>query len=98
MDTEKLDMETTEDPKPRDINKLVELPYSEMTEEEIELVINFRAESIANDLVHTHNMERIEDATRQQIATNEATAARAMEQLDALTRHAIESYEAASNG
>ena len=97
MAAESADMEV-EKTGPRDINTLCDLPYSEMTDEEIDILISFKAEGIANDIMHIKNLQVMEEAANAQIAYSRQTADSAMNVLDELTRHAIRRYEDASNG
>lgn len=97
MTAETLNIEN-EKTEPRDINTLCDLPYSEMTDEEIDILINFKAEGIANDITHIKNMQIMEEAANTQIAYSRQTANSAMNVLNEMTRHAIQRYEDASNG
>ena len=56
--------------KPRTINDLIDLPYSEMTEDEIALVVEFKANIKARDAEHetvkilaAEHLERMRDIT-----------------------------------
>ena len=49
-----------EDTGPRTIDELVDLPYSEMTEEEIELLVEWKAANRARDEEHQRRMEALQ--------------------------------------
>lgn len=83
---------------PRDINELLDLPYSEMTEQEIELVIQFKADVQTRDALHNETMKKL-DAHLQDVAQqNRRAADAAIERLNELTAHALERFKDASNG
>ena len=98
MDIEQEMLENIEDPKPREISKLYDLEYSEMTDEEIELLINYKAEVIANSLVNQHIMQSVQDGMKEQVNHSREVAENSMNILNDLTRHAIDRFERESNG
>lgn len=53
---------TTESSGTIDVNKLLDRPYSELTDEEIEVVIEFRASVMARDKAHAERLQAIRDA------------------------------------
>lgn len=59
---------------PRGINELIDLPYSEMTEEEISIVIEWKAANKARDDAYRESINAINERTRQlaEIAKNES--------------------------
>lgn len=46
---------------PRDIRELLTLDYSEMTSEEIDLVVDWKAERKANEQAHIESMQKLEN-------------------------------------
>lgn len=95
---EDMENEENEEKKPRGINDLIDLPYSEMTEEEIELVVEFKASVKARDAQHAEAMKVLQDGINAEIAIHQEMANKAMDTLNALTKHAINRFEDASNG
>lgn len=51
----------------RQIGKLLTLPYSEMTEEEIDRVVSFKAEVKADEAMHKEQMAAMNEAHEQRI-------------------------------
>ena len=80
---------------PRTIDELIDLPYSEMTEEEIALVVDFKAEVKARDAQHAARMEAIQESIAENAAVHRAMAEKADDLLTKLTEHAIEQYNEA---
>lgn len=66
----------TESSKKIDVNKLLDKPYSELTDEEIEAVIEFRASVKARDKAHAERLQAIRD-------TSDRIAAQQQEQVQA---------------
>ena len=91
------DQEILEPEKPRDINQLIDLPYSEMTEAEIELVIEFKAAIKARDEAHERRIKIIQDGINEQIRIQQEAAIAAQNKLDELTAHAINRFNEVSN-
>lgn len=92
------DEEEEEKAPPRDINKLLDLPYSEMTEEEIALVIEYKAAIKARDEAHEEAMRLLKEGMEREIAANQEMADKAQAMLEELTRHAINRFEDATYG
>ena len=67
---------TTESNKEIDVNKLLDRPYSELSDDEIEAVVEFRAGVKARDRAHAERLQAIRDA-------GERIAARQQEQVQA---------------
>lgn len=96
MDTDTENAEqTTEE---RDINKLLDLPYSEMTENEIERVVEFRAEVKARDAQFEQTLEAIKEASDAQLKVMQEQAKNDAERQDALLQASIERMQKASEG
>lgn len=83
---------------PRDINELIDMPYSEMTEQEIELVIQFKADVQTRDALHSETMKKLDEHLQDAAAQNKRAADAAIERLNELTAHAIERFEDTTNG
>lgn len=79
--------------KPRTINDLIDLPYSEMTEDEIALVVEFKANIKARDAEHEARMEALHESMAESAAANREIAQKADALLTELTAHAIERYK-----
>lgn len=94
MDTENTEQTTEE----RDINKLLDLPYSEMTEEEIERVIEFKAEVKARDAQFEQTLEAIKGASDAQLKVMQEQAEKDAERQDALLQASIERMQKVSEG
>lgn len=89
----KPDADISEPEKPRDINELLDLPYSEMTDEEIERVIQFKADVQTRDALFAAQNNAISEALTQAAAMHMDIANNAQARLNELTAHAIARYE-----
>lgn len=78
---------------PRDINELIDLPYSEMSDEEIELVVEFKANVKARDAEHEARMAALHETMAESAAANAAIAQKADALLTELTAHAVQRYK-----
>lgn len=85
--------EQAEQVEPRTIDELIDLPYSEMTEEEIELVVEFKTQVRLRDEEHAQKMEIINNAAQQMIATNQAIADENRAILNSLVNAAVAKLE-----
>lgn len=72
-----------------DVNKLLDKPYSELTEDEIEAVIEFKAGVIARDQAHTERLKAIQDTGDKLIAQQEAQAQEARDSQNTLLRASL---------
>lgn len=81
----------------RTIDELIDLPYSEMTDEEIELVVNFKASVIAREEEYKQRMQMLHDQMQEKIEIHREAANRSSEQLNRLTKLALDRFEKASN-
>lgn len=75
---------TTESSEPIDVNKLLDKPYSELTDAEIEAVIEFKANVKARDKSHAERLQAIKDASDRLIAQQQKQVQAAHEAQDAL--------------
>ena len=80
---------------PRGINELIDLPYSEMTDEEIELVVEFKAAVKARDAEHEARMALLHETMAESASANAAIAQKADALLTELTAHAVQRYKEA---
>lgn len=87
-----------EKPKPRKIDEIIDLPYSELTDEEIESLVEFKAECKTRDALYSEQMRMIQDNLAEMARANQEIAEKAERQLQELTQHAIKRFEVASNG
>ena len=78
-----------EDTGPRTIDELVDLPYSEMTEEEIELLVEWKATNRARDEEHQRRMDALQAHFAEEIAIHRQAAAESKAVLDNLTAAAL---------
>lgn len=89
-------MDEIENVEPRNINELIDLPYSEMTDEEIEIVIQWKAANLARDEQHEQRMQAMHDYFDEQITIQRTIAESSTKLLENLTAHAIKRYEEVS--
>lgn len=75
---------TTESSKEIDVNKLLDRPYSELTDAEIEAVIEFRASVKARDKAHAERLQAIRDASDRIAAQQQEQVQAAHDAQDAL--------------
>lgn len=83
---------------PLDINKLIDKPLNELTEEEAAFVIDYKAAIKARDDAYMQRQAELREHMQALAAIHGEMAAKAEAQLEALTAHAIEAYKVASNG
>ena len=72
-----------------DVNKLLDKPYSELTEEEINEVIEFKAGVIARDQAHTERLKAIQDTCNKLVEQQEAQAQEARDNQNALLQASL---------
>ncbi len=72
-----------------DVNKLLDKPYSELTEEEINEVIEFKAGIIARDQAHTERLKAIQDAGDKLVEQQEAQAQEARDNQNTLLQASL---------
>ena len=75
---------TTESNGQIDVNKLLDKPYSELTDAEIEAVIEFRASVKARDRSHAERLQAIRDASDRIVAQQQEQVQAAHDAQDAL--------------
>ena len=83
------DIAQVEDTGPRTIDELVDLPYSEMTEDEIELIVEWKAANRARDEEHQRRMDALKAHFAEEIAIHRQAAAESKAVLDNLTAAAL---------
>lgn len=76
--------------KPRSIDELYPLPYSEMTEEEIERVVEFKANLQARNKANAERLEAITAASKAMIEQNEKQYQEAKAAQDKLLSFSLE--------
>lgn len=81
-----------------DINKLIDKPYSEMTEEEINAVIEFKAQVKARDKQFSETLQAIKDAQAEQLKIMKDTASKDAARQDAFLQASIERLNRANGG
>ena len=72
-----------------DVNKLLDKPYSELTDEEINEVIEFKAGVIARDQAHAERLQAIRDAGDKLVEQQEAQAQEARDNQNALLQASL---------
>ena len=85
-----------EEGKTRSIDELADLPYSEMTEEEIELMVEFRATIKARDTAYTEAMNALRAHNNEMIEIAQKESEAAKSALKKLVEQANTFYENAS--
>lgn len=86
-------MSETQNPRP--IDDIIDLPYSELTEEEIELVIDYKAQIKARDEQFAARMKAQRQASLQSIQIAQAAAQRDKTAFDNLVNAAYARLETA---
>lgn len=81
-----------------DINKLLDKPYSEMTEEEIAAVVEWKAQVKARDKQFKETLQAIKDAQAKQLKVMQETAERDAARQDAFLQASIERLNRANGG
>lgn len=76
-------------PEPRTIDELIDLQYSEMTDDEIERLIDWKAEIKARDEQYKKQQEELAAMMAEKAAANKAAADSSMELLNKLCAAAI---------
>ena len=89
---------TTESSKEIDVNKLLDRPYSELTDEEIEAVIDFRASVKARDRSHAERLQAIKNAGDRLIAQQQEQVQAAHEAQDALLQASMKRLNRLNGG
>ena len=75
---------TTESSETIDVNKLLDKPYSELTDAEIEAVIEFKASVKARDRTHAERLQAIKDTSDRLIEQQQQQVQAAHDTQDAL--------------
>jgi hypothetical protein len=72
-----------------DVNKLLDKPYSELTDAEIEAVIEFKASVKARDRAHAERLQVIKEATDRLVAQQQKQVQAAHDAQDALLQASL---------
>lgn len=80
---------TTESNEAIDVNKLLDKPYSELTDAEIEAVIEFKANVKARDRAHAERLQAIEDMSDRLIAQQQKQVQVARDAQDTLLQASL---------
>ena len=86
-----------EKPKPRKIYQIIDLPYSEMTDEEIELLTEYKIKNAIEADEHKHKLEAITEGIKESAKIQEELAQESRKLLHELTAHAINRFNEVSN-
>lgn len=81
-----------------DVDKLLDKPYSEMTDEEIEAVVEWKAQVKARDTQFKETLQVIKDAQAKQLKVMQDTAAKDTARQDAFLQASIERLNRANGG
>lgn len=81
-----------------DINKLIDKPYSEMTEEEIDAVVEWKAQVKARNEQFQQTLQAIKDAQAEQLKVMQDTASKDAARQDAFLQASIERLNRANGG
>lgn len=81
-----------------DINKLLDKPYSELTDAEIEAVIEFKANVKARNEQFQQTLQAIKDSQQAQLKVMQETAERDAVRQDAFLQASIERLNRANGG
>ena len=81
-----------------DINKLLDKPYTEMTEEEIEAVVEWKAQVKARNEQFQQTLQAIKDAQAEQLKVMQDTASKDAARQDAFLQASIERLNRANGG
>lgn len=80
---------TTESSETIDVNKLLDKPYSELTDVEIEAVIEFKASVKARDRAHAERLQAIKDTGDKLIAQQQQQVQVARDAQDTLLQASL---------
>lgn len=89
---------TTESNEPIDVNKLLDKPYSELTDAEIEAVIEFKANVKARDKAHAERLQAIRDAGERIVAQQQEQVQAAHDAQDALLQASLKRLNRLNGG
>ena len=89
---------TTESNEPIDVNRLLDRPYSELSDEEIEAVIDFRASVRARDKAHAERLQAIRDASERIAAQQQEQVQAAHDAQDALLQASLKRLNRLNGG
>lgn len=82
-------------PKPRTVDQLKDVPYSEMTDEEIESIVTFKARNLARDSAYQEQQEIVYAAMMANVARWRDIADKADARLDEMREDAQARLDAA---
>ena len=74
------------------------IPLSECNENELNAVVEYRAQVKAREAVFQRQIKEMQEANAKIIASSAASAAKLAEQLTQIKDHALKAYEASVNG
>lgn len=96
-DAEILPVEAVEEkPKDRTIDEIWDLPYSELTDSELESLIAYKSAIAARDALYSEKMRLLSKTMEQAAAAHMEVAQAAMNTLQDLTAHAVARFQDAS--
>ncbi|MBQ8427059.1 MAG: hypothetical protein IJX16_04805 [Clostridia bacterium] len=80
-----------------DIDKLIDKPFNELTEDEAEFVINWKVERATEEKEYQERLEILNNETREQIKLQRESAKEVQDILDTLVYNALEYYDRVNN-
>lgn len=92
-EVEQEEQEKQTEESPRDISKLLGLSYSEMTEEEIDIVVNYKVNQEVESQEYKDKIQILQNQTDTEIEILKEKAQQDSDFLMELTRHAIGRFE-----
>lgn len=81
-----------------DVNKLLDKPYSELTDDEIEAVIEFKASVKARDRTHAERLQVIKDTSDRLIAQQKKQVQAAHDAQDELLQASLKRLNRLNGG
>ena len=101
MTTDTATNEKTAVPKPnRTAEYIIDhgIPLSECNENELNAVIEYRAQIKAREVVFQQQIKEAQEANAKIVASSAASAAKLADQLEQIKNHALKAYEASVSG
>lgn len=92
------EIEDTKPTEPRPVEKILGLPYSELTDEEIQSVIDFKVNEGIQTQEYKDKLEIAQQESNERLEILKNKAEYDKDLLNRLTAHAIDRFEGASNG
>lgn len=82
----------------RSVDELLNLPYSEMNDDELEIIITYKAEQKANEIVAEEHKQMLRKEMQDNRTAAFAKSEQALNDFFALVNKSIEGYKAVNDG